>query len=416
VVKRFLALVFCTLMLPMAAAASQAGRDVEDARTEFLSRIDNLQRAAEELELFVDPDQFSKLRHAIRALDDIELDLLAHAMSHAESAGPVTDTIAFPDPEIIAICEPATPGAGYGLYILATALDQILAAAKWVCLQTALGTNLAATCTVFSAAAVAAQFLFAESELCLSIQRSAYQGAIFETQSNIADQLNLYIDATISSRASQSSLNDLQTGVSQELADLNTLANRLASDLSDLSADFTDTSNSIASLTSATLDMTSVSQDIGLKTLITQAEAEEIDDFAADTQERMETIRTRTLQISASVESLEALIDGLNINAETQIARELEASLARAMADPNFNIVRYKLPASMNGELERSREVLVRTLLAFDGIGVDTSAAAQYLTLGDQQFNLGRYLTAYDHFSTAYQMLLGQSGIGAKDK
>jgi hypothetical protein len=79
------------------------------------------------------------------------------------------------------------------------------------------------------------------------------------------------------------------------------------------------------------------------------------------------------------------------------------------MADPNYNIVRYKLPASMDGELERSREILVRTLLAYKSIGVDTAQAEQYLAMGDNQFNLSRYLTAYGHFSTAYQLLTGPS-------
>jgi len=407
--NRFFLPALCSLLIPLGTSASPLGPDAETARQELIAYVDTLEQTNVELDNVVDPAKFDQLRVAIGRLEEVPLSIISDGLSGVQTQGPVPDTIVFPAPDILPICETTTPLEGYVFFEVAVLLNEILAPLKWACLQSELGENNAALCVGPSSAAALANMLFLEATICLNAQRTGYQTASFETQGNIARHLNDYIDSTVSSRASQSSLGDLQSGLNQELEDLGTLANSVAADVSDLSADLQDTSNSIAALASATIDMTSISEGVRLKTLVTQAEAEEIDDLAADTQQRLATIRSNTIAINASVQTLETLINELNTAAGNEIERELDASVGRAMADPDFNIVRYKLPASMNGELERSREVLIRAILAFDSIGSDTQQARQYLAMGDNQFNAGRYLTAYDHFSTAYQMLLAQS-------
>lgn len=409
----------CSLFVQTAAMAAEPKSDPGGTREELLLRIDRLQEAAIGLEHIIDPGSFEKLRRDIRTLDEVQLGLIELGMTqqklHGLPQAPEPDSIVFPDPEIPGVCEAITPGLGFGLFAVAATLKEILAIAKWACLQTAVGTNTATACAVVNVATVTADWLFKDSALCLTVARTATQIAVFETDGNIAGHLNQYVDANVSSLATQSSLNQLQNGLTQEVTDLNSLANSLASDLSSLSADLADTSNQVESLTSATVNMTAVSEDIRFKSLVTLAEAEEIDELAADSQQRLDIVRDKTQQIINSSQVLQQMIGDLNHTSMNQIERELDASVARAMADPNVNIVEYKLPSAMNGELERSREVLVRAIQAYNEIGADTSSATQYLTMGDTQFNLGRYLTAYSHFSRAYQLLLNSADTLEKD-
>lgn len=409
-------LLLCALSLSGQARASAPDQDIETARVQLLQQIDTMQQAMQTLDAGVDPDRFDRLRRTIRMIDDVQLSLIVHAMSSGRVQEPGLEVIQFPEPDIPPACEAITPELGLDLFVVAAELRDILAAAKWLCLESVAGNNAAAACIAANIAKVLAEFAFEGSELCLAIQRSAVQKAVLKTEGNVAEHLNDFVDAKVSSRASQSSLDELQTDVTQELDDLNSLATSLATDISDLGADLTDTQNSISSLLSATIDMTTVSQNIRLKTLVTHAEVGEADDLAADAQQTLATIRNHAQQIAASVHKLQGSINGLNTAAGTRIERELEASLGRAMADPNFNIIRYKLPASMGGELERSREVLVRVMLAFDGIGEDTTMAARYLDMGDDQFNAGRYLSAYGDYSLAYRMLVQKTISSGKNE
>ena len=56
--------------------------------------------------------------------------------------------------------------------------------------------------------------------------------------------------------------------------------------------------------------------------------------------------------------------------------------------------------------MERSRELLIRALIAFQGLGADTSASQALLGSGDVAYNQGRPLDAYDAFARAYRLLL----------
>lgn len=414
--SRILPWLLLALALPPAVSASPPDSDLEHAREQLLDRIESLQQATAGVDAYLNARQRGKLQQANRALEAARLDIVAFDAHDAEQPEPPTDSIVLVEPDPPSQCDFISPAISITLFTIYAVLEEAQAAAKWACLESVAGENTAALCAPLEVALVISEFLYLDSTICLATQRAANQEAAFENKVGVAEHLNEYVDAEISSLASQESLDSLQETITQELQDLQSLATSLASDFSDLGADFNQASNSIATLTSNTLDMTTDSQNIRFKALVTQAEAEEIDDLAADTQQQMQSIRTQTLQINASVQSLNNLLTQLNTAAELKIEREQDATLGRALADPDFNVVRYKLPASMNGELERSREVLVRAVLAYGSIGVDTTNASQYLATGDSHFNAGRYLAAYDNFATAYQLLLEQSGAGLKER
>jgi len=412
--RRFLILLLFALALPAQASASQTSSDPEITRADFLELIDSIEESMQTLEVSIDPARFDQLRKQIQMLGDAPLGLVAKAMSSGDGPEPALNAIEFPEPDVAAACAPIEPEDVYAAFLVSAGLADILAAAKWPCLETVAGVNAAFACTNLRFAVAIAEFDFRGGELCMGIQRSAKMKANLDTQQNIADHLNSFVDATVSSRASQTSLDAMQSDITRELQDLSNLASSLAADVSDLGSNLTQTQNSMASLASATINLNSVSQDIRLKTLVTNAEILEADKLAADVQQRLVIIRNHSQQIIASGKALQAAMTQLNNTAKTNVERELDATLGRAMADPNFNIIRYKLPAAMGGELERSREVLVDTMLAFAGIGVDTTKAKKSLADGDKKFNAGKYLSAYGAYSQAYQGLVGNSTAKGK--
>ncbi len=321
--------------------------------------------------------------------------------------------IEFPNPQVDAIvpgtdfrpCQNIPSELGFSLITAWGIVAEVLAGMKWSCVQTIAGENAAELCSPANIATDAAKFSSLAVDFCLQEQRDAYLQAILDTETNIADYLNEYIDTTVASRATQDSVDILQGDVDDVNAKLSVVQ-------SSLNSDFTGTENSlnnvISDLDVLTADLTSLTaivDDIRFRSQVNQVDIEDAQLRAADAQQQATEIREDTQVMIASLSTFQSSLDDISNSIQSGLTQQTQAALSDALADPDSNIIRFKAPASVGGELEQAREVVIRAIVAFNNIGAKTTTAQSLLAQGDAAYNQQNYLAAYDLFSQAYQAL-----------
>ncbi len=321
--------------------------------------------------------------------------------------------IEFPNPETLLVipgtsaqpCQNIPAELGFSLITAWGIVSEVLAAMKWSCVQTILGENAAELCAPTNIATDLARFAYLGVQFCLKEQRDAYLDAILDTEGNIANYLNDFFDVTVASRASQDSVDMLQ----QDIDDVN---NSLANLQSDLSADFSTTESALdttlADLNSLTLDLdnlAAITDDIQFRSQVNQVDIEDAQLRAADVQEAAAEIRDDTQSLIALISTLQVSQDDINDDIGAGLDRQTQTALSDALANPDSNVIRFKAPASLGGELEATREVVIQAIIAFGNIGAKTTTAQALLVQGDQAYNQQDYLLAYNLFAQAYQSL-----------
>lgn len=315
-------------------------------------------------------------------------------------------TIDFPEPETsVAACESVSASVGLGLLIEVFTIKEILTAATWECLETVLGENDASACTLANIINETAEAEYRAAEACLTEQRDSYLDAILETEENIADHLSDFVDATTSSRASQSSLDDAQDDLNTAVDDLGTLQSTLESDLISIESDLDESLDDLTALASDLNSLAAMAADIQFRAQVNQVDIEDADERAADVQESTVEIRDDTQQAISDLTTFQSQLDTLNTINDDGLAQQQRSALVAALADSTLQIIRFQLPASTGGALEESREVVSQTIQAFALIGNDISTAQSLFDQGDQAFNSQDYLGAYRFYAQAYQSL-----------
>ncbi|GAB4194755.1 MAG: hypothetical protein Tsb002_26600 [Wenzhouxiangellaceae bacterium] len=316
--------------------------------------------------------------------------------------------IDFPEPETtVAACSSVESTFAFVLFAEWGVIKEILAALRWVCLDEVAGLNSAEDCTVENVLVNAAELEYLAADACLKEQRDAYLEAILETDENIANYLSDFVDATTSSRASQDTLDDIQSDVSDSLSSLDTLESSLDDDLDSIESDLNEVQDDLDNLGSELNTLTAVADDIQFRVQENQVDIEDAQTRAADAQATAEEIRSDTQTIISDLSDLQSAVDSLDSDVSGALTQATKAALVAALADPRVRVIRFMLPESVGGELEGSREIVVQTLLAFDQVGAKTTTARDLLSQGDLAYNQQNYLVAYQFFAQAYQALLG---------
>lgn len=393
----------------------------EDYQQLLLDIIDLAEQATTSMGDAAQQQDLQQLYLDILQMDQGELQLLAdHApplsiltarLAAAELLFTTTQTsntrqIEFPEPEVT-ISQCANVSSTEALVTLGTVFvaEEIITALTWPCLETVLGENDASACTAFEVITEALKITYQITEACLQEQRDAYLDTIIDTEENIADHLNSFIDATTSSRASQDSMDDLQSDVTDSLTLLGTLQTSLDSDLTGLDDELDEVLDDLNELLDDAISLASVADDIQFRVQENQVDVEDAQTRAADAQETAEEIRTDTQSIITSVSTLQVSLSELENSVSNSLAQAGKAALVAALANPESQIIRFQLPQTSGGELESVRELVIATILAFDSVGAKTTDAQNLLTQGDQAYNQQAYLTAYNFFAQAYQAL-----------
>jgi hypothetical protein len=357
------------------------------------------------------PDFFDAVRAHLPPIDDLEsrirrAQVLLEQHEAAVAPAPATRAIALPEPSPHAPCGDTSP---YQTEVTLTAWGvaaEILAASKWACLESVAGENGAEGCTILSIGTAIARASFEVNTACLEAQRDAVLDAILETQNNIADFMNDRIDATVTSRASQVSIDALQI----ELDDLGTrlVALRDAQDRNDaaLTQALSVVIERVVALTSRLDRVSALTRDVQFRTQIVQADVEDAQDNLADAQAEASRIAADGRQLRVALATIQATLAGAQGVLTDTTTRARDRRLAAALADPGRAVIRFRVPVASGGELERSREVVIRAIAGYESLGADVTAARALLATADGAYNQGRALDAYDGFSRAYRLLL----------
>ncbi|AVP99102.1 hypothetical protein C7S18_18860 [Ahniella affigens] len=318
---------------------------------------------------------------------------------------PVPKAIEFPEPAPMSRCVSASAATAHAMLEAWAASSEILAAAKWACLQTEAGENSAFLCTALAIETEALQTEYDQESFCLGDQRDATLSALAQTQSNVVDHLNQRADATVSSRATQSALDTMQDSLDSLLIRLAELRTTVSTDDHQANAELADLLDDALALANGLTALAADIHDAQFRMQAAQVNVEDVQDRLADLQAMMLPLTQHGEAIRGQQRQVADALTAAQTAQQTAASEQRDRHLALALGAPNRVVIRYRLPAAQGGELERSREVLIRALNAYAALGINTDAASAKLVAGDQAYNLGNPLEAYDLYGQAYRLL-----------
>lgn len=313
--------------------------------------------------------------------------------------------IAFPEPAPMSRCVDASAATAHAMLEAWAASAEALAAAKWACLQTEAGENSAFICTALAIETEALQTELDQESFCLGDQRDATLAALQQTQSNVVDHLNQRADATVSSRASQVSMDSLQDTLDSLLVRLAELRAAVTANDHQLNAELADLLGDATALAAQLTALSADIHDARFRMQAVQVNVEDVQDRLADLQALTDRLTSDAAQLRARLNSAANSLTSAQSTLQTAASEHLDRQLALALGAADRVVLRFRLPAARGGELERSREVLIRALTGYEAQGSNTTAARAKLVAGDQFYNLGQALDAYDQYAQAYRLL-----------
>ncbi len=413
-------ILLCLVLLSNILTAQDLNKPIEeDLRQLLLDKLDLTDMVSESMGQSKSNPQLSDLRNKIENMSIEEIGLLTRHMDYQQLRLTTDDllTTAYknkdintsnkvidffkPDPSFG--CDNVDPGD----VILALANKfvsaEIVSAAKWACLETVFGENAAATCIAFQVIAFVDKGLFEVGEHCLKDQNSAVNTAMFSTVDSIGTNLNDFVDATISSRATEESAQNVEDSVDSANSNMGDYFPVLDSNLTTalVNLDFAnDQINNIHSQADSLL----------FRVQVDQIEIETIEVTTSDIQQRAEEIRDDTQSLILNMKTLLTSMTGLNKQSESMVDDIISEQIEFVLARPTTKApLSFQIPASHGGQLEQVRELIITQLNSVAVFGADVSKVQASIRTGDDYYNSGQFKNAYTNYSTAYQTLLGVS-------
>ncbi len=278
--------------------------------------------------------------------------------------------------------------------------DEVLAAAKWVCLETALGENTASTCTPLSVAVALYDAPFELGSYCLLNQNQAVTNNTFSTMNNISTDINEFIDTKFSDLNSQDALDSTQASTDE-------INNSLDSNLPVFQADLNSVLNQLNGANNQLNTIFAQAESLLSRVQFNQVDVENLALTTSDVNQRAQEIRQDTQRLKSRAAGLINQITSLNQQAQIMLkasmSQQIEFNLARSVSLAPLS---YQLPFTLGGQLELVREKLINHIITVESLNGETTAVRKLLRTGDQAFNSGQYKLAYNNFSSAYKALL----------
>lgn len=290
----------------------------------------------------------------------------------------------------------------------------VIEAAEFTCHTNVLGFNAALGCEAPEIAAAAAEIASTLADFCGNQISAASNTAMLETERSIGRHLNTQLDAPISSRASQASLDAAADDAASADLQSGALQIQHAQDFAAIDAKLDDTLAALAGLSQQLSDIQSRTAEVVFRVQAAQVDIEDTQDRSADAQARagelgaiLTAARTQASELASSSTGLAP-----SIQASSRQLRRDELGLALGDADAGGGLL--ALPSSSGGRLEEAREVLIEAITALQALGQgNTAAALLTLAAGDTQYNAGNYPEAWNRYATAYRQLDPHVGLNA---
>jgi hypothetical protein len=329
----------------------------------------------------------SKLDAQITRTEDLALNLLNNKVTLIDDSG-------------LALCRDVKARTVYEILQRKFLADEILAASKWECLQTALGVNTSELCTPLSITADIFDALYAGGEHCLLDQNEAVTTSIFGNIEGIDSDIIEYIDSKISDVTSQDQLDDTQDSTNDLNVSLNDNLPVFESNLTLTQSRLDQTNNQLNVIIAK-------AQSLLNRVQTNQIEIENLAINIADAQQEAIEIREDTQTLLTSAANLIIQIAAINQETQTKVKSAFTQQIEFALARPaNASPLHFQLPLALGGQLELVREKLINNISTVESLGGKTAVARKLLLLGDQAFNSSQYSLAYNNYSDAYKALL----------
>jgi hypothetical protein len=268
------------------------------------------------------------------------------------------------------------------------------------------GINNALVCEGPEIASAAADIASDLADFCGNQGSAATNDAVLYTERSIGTHLNTQLDAALSTRATQTSVDAANATATSSDALAGDIQSQLDEDVVAIEAQIANALDGLSDLAGDISDIQSRTDEISFRVQISQANVEDAQDRGADLQAKAaELITSLTFSrevASAAAASVITLTPGIQATAKQQRRDDLGA----ALGDANAQISGFALPVAAGGRIEEAREVLIAAIVALQSLGQgNTGQASTLLAAGDQDYNAGRYADAWRKFSEAYRLL-----------
>lgn len=268
------------------------------------------------------------------------------------------------------------------------------------------GINNALVCEGPEIASAAADIASDLADFCGNQGSAATNDAVLYTERSIGTHLNTQMDAVLSTRATQTSVDAANATATSNDALAGDIQSQLDQDAVGIELQIADALDQLSDLAGDISDIQSRTDEISFRVQISQANVEDAQDRSADLQAKAAELIT-SLTFSRTVANATAanaitLTPSIQATAKQQRRDDLGA----ALGDAGAQISSFALPVASGGRIEEAREVLIAAIVALQALGQgNTAQASTLLAAGDQDYNAGRYADAWRKFSEAYRLL-----------
>ncbi len=292
------------------------------------------------------------------------------------------------------------------------AAQLVIAQAKAACEQTEFGTNAALGCVAPEVASASAEITSELADFCFAQQRAAKGSSVFETEKSIGEHLNTFVDAKLSTRASQGAADDVQRQVDATTTTTGELETALAADVNQVKTSMANARNATTQLVAELRALNAQATDIQFRNQINLTNIEDVQRRVASVEAIAAELETNLAEIVISAAAIRSSIEGTSSEIDSGLQLARRDSIERTLADSQRVVVDYVLPESQGGQLEEVREVVIRTILDIsESDPTNTTGALALLTIGDASFNRADYFSAYAAYGTAYRILLAETVV-----
>lgn len=306
------------------------------------------------------------------------------------------------------VCEETSFALVWGFIHTNNVLETALATDRWFCKQEEFGENAALSCTIIEELVAISSNVTRSGGICLSAKGAARTEANLENLDRIDEFLRDTLNVTVSSRASETQLEDLKSSLE---AVQQTLDNYLPVQFPLIQQRLDDLIAVLSENEQKLLDVKTRTADLAQRELLVDAESEDLDQRLADLQQSGSEIRTDTqlaLNRLSDLQSQLAQHDNRQNGAFQQQTRDLMGEVLSQ--DVNGRLVVFQIPAQYGGQLEKVREYVVSALSQAQQNGVATAVAQGLLASGDGHYNSQEYHQAYISYVSVYRELAQQYG------
>ncbi len=311
-------------------------------------------------------------------------------------------------PAAPAVCEEMSFALVWGFIHTNNVLETVLATERWFCKQEAFGENSALACAIPEELIAISSNVVRTGGICLSAKGTARTEANLENLDSIDEFLHETLNVTVSSRVSETQLEDLKNSLETVQQ---TLDDYLPAQFPAIKQRLDDLIAVLSSNHQKLLDVQTRTADLEQRELLLDAESEDLDQRIADLQQSGSEIRMDTQSAINRLSDLQSRLgqhDNRQNGAFQQQVRDLMGEVLSQ--DVNGRLVEFQIPIQYGGQLEKVREYVVSALNQAQQNGLDTSVALGLLASGDDHYNSQEYHQAYISYVGVYRQLAQQYG------